>query len=133
MATAPNIAGWYAGLTKPAFNPPNWIFGPVWSLLYAVMSVAAWLAWRSAPGKQANRILVIYALQLGVNLLWSVLFFGLHLPVLALIDCLVLLVLIILMAWFYGRFSALAGWLLLPYGLWVSFASLLNAAIVYLN
>lgn len=128
-----SIQGWYAGLSKPGFSPPNSIFGPVWSVLYLLMSMAAWLAWRSGPGYRRRQVVLIYAAQLALNLLWSVLFFALHLPVSALIDCLVLLGVIIWMAAFFRRLDQIAGWLLLPYAMWVAFACLLNSAIVYLN
>jgi tryptophan-rich sensory protein len=131
--TAPAIPTWYAGLAKPSFNPPDWIFGPVWTALYLMMSISAWLAWRAAPPAGKAGILLLYGVQLGVNLLWSILFFALHLPLLALIDCLALLGLIGAMVVSFRRQSSLAAWMLVPYGLWVSFACLLNAAIVQLN
>jgi len=131
--TAPSIPDWYAGLTKPSFNPPNNLFGPVWSLLYLMMSIAAWLAWRSASGGERSRILLIYVGQLAVNLFWSALFFNLHLTLAALADCLTLLILIIWMSFFFGRFNRTAGWLLLPYIVWVAFACFLNGSIVMLN
>jgi tryptophan-rich sensory protein len=131
--TIPSIPDWYAGLVKPGFNPPNNLFGPVWSLLYLMMSIAAWLAWRSASDHERNRVLLIYAGQLAVNLFWSALFFALHLTLAALADCLALLVLIIWMSLFFRRFSRTAGLLLLPYVIWVAFACFLNGAIVLLN
>lgn len=131
--TAPAIPSWYAALNKPSFNPPNWLFAPVWSALYCLMSVAIWLAWRRAPGSQASLLLTVYGIQLAANLLWSILFFAGHLPSLALADCLLLTILIAWMIRLSGKASRLAGWLLVPYLLWVSFAALLNAAIIALN
>jgi tryptophan-rich sensory protein len=117
--TMPSIPGWYAGLSRPSFSPPNSLFGPVWSLLYLLMSMAAWLAWRAAPKRSESgrfasehrrrQILLIYAVQLALNLLWSVLFFALHLPISALVDCLLLLGLTIWMAIFFRRFDRTAG------------------------
>jgi tryptophan-rich sensory protein len=131
--TAPNIASWYDQLAKPSFNPPDWLFGPVWWLLYLLMSIGTWLAWRSAPERDRRPLLILYAVQLAINLLWSILFFGLHLPVLAFADCLLLLAATVTLMIFCGRFNSPAAWLLLPYPLWVAFASVLNGAIVLLN
>ena len=126
-ATMPEIKGWYAGLVKPSFNPPNWIFGPVWSMLYVLMASAASAAWSD---RQARRTFFIILL---VNALWSLLFFGLHRPDLALIDIfgyLILLIIWIRQLWPQHRGYAL---LQLPHLLWVSFATVLNASIWWLN
>jgi len=131
--TAPNISGWYAHLAKPSFNPPDWLFGPAWSLLYLLMSVATWLAWRAAPEEDRGSLLALYAGQLAINLLWSILFFGLHMPRMAFADCLLLLFAAVTLTKCCRRYSALAAWLVLPYPLWVAFAAVLNGAIVLLN
>jgi benzodiazapine receptor len=131
--TMPSIHDWYAGLAKPGFNPPDSLFGPVWSALYFVMSMAVWLAWRSAPPDRRIRVLLVYIAQLALNLFWSILFFTLHLPLLALIDCLALLAVIVLMIAVFWQFRPTAGWLLMPYALWLAFACLLNGAIIHLN
>jgi tryptophan-rich sensory protein len=131
--TMPSIHGWYAGLAKPSFNPPDSLFGPVWSALYFLMSMAVWLAWRSAPPVWRLRVLLIYIAQLALNLFWSILFFALHLPLLALIDCLALLAAIVWAISVFRQFSPTAGWLLMPYAIWVAFACLLNGAIIHLN
>lgn len=126
-ATMPEIKGWYAGLAKPPFNPPNWIFGPVWSTLYVLMALAASHAWAD---RAARRIFFIILL---VNALWSLLFFGLHQPGLALVDILAYLVLLVVWIrrlWPEHRGSAL---LQLPHLAWVAFAAVLNAAIWWLN
>lgn len=126
-ATMPEIKGWYAGLVKPSFNPPNWIFGPVWSTLYVLMACSAHAAWTD---RQARRTFFIILL---VNSLWSLFFFGLHRPDLALIDIfgyLILLVIWIRQLWPQHCVAAL---LQLPHLLWVSFATVLNASIWWLN
>lgn len=131
--TATSVGEWYAALAKPAFNPPGWVFGPVWTLLYAMMAVAAWRVWRSAGWRHARAALLLYFLQLGVNLAWSALFFGLRRPDLALADCLLLLALIVATTLAFRRHDGMAALLMVPYGLWVGFACLLNGNIVVLN
>jgi tryptophan-rich sensory protein len=123
----------YARLVLPAWAPPAWVFGPVWTGLYAMMGIAAWLVWRSRGFRFAGFALVLYFLQLGVNALWSWLFFRWHLGLLALADILLLLVLVLTALIAFGRERPLAGWLLLPYLLWIGFASVLNHAIWQLN
>ena len=126
-ATMPEIKGWYAGLAKPSFNPPNWIFGPVWSTLYVLMATAASGAWEHRPIRRTFFIILL------VNALWSLLFFGLHRPDLALIDILAYLILLALwirQLWPQHRLAAL---LQLPHLLWVGFATLLNASVWWLN
>ena len=126
-ATRPEIYGWYAGLAKPWFNPPNWIFGPVWVTIYIWMALAASAAWGDRLARRTFFIILL------VNALWSLLFFGLHRPDLALIDIfayLILLVLWIRQLWPQHRLAAL---LQLPHLLWVSFATLLNASVWWLN
>lgn len=131
--TRPEIGGWYAGIRKPAWNPPNWVFGPVWTTLYAMMAVAGWLAWLSPPGPQRTRVLSLFAVQLALNFVWSPVFFSLHRPDWA-AGVIVLLWLaigsFIVAAWPVSRWAA---WLFVPYWLWVSFATALNFAIWKLN
>lgn len=131
--TSSSVADWYPALAKPPFNPPDWLFGPVWTLLYIVMAVAAWRVWRQAGWRQARAALLIYFLQLGVNLAWSALFFGLRRPDLALADCLLLLVMVVVTAVAFRRHDGIAALLMVPYALWVGFACLLNGSIVALN
>lgn len=133
--TVSSLGSWYAELVKPAFNPPGWIFGPVWTVLYTLMGVAAWLVWRrgdlsSPPIRSA---LVLFALQLLLNAAWSVLFFGLRSPGLALVDICALWFAIVATTWAFRPLSAWAAGLMLPYLGWVSFALVLNAAIWRLN
>jgi tryptophan-rich sensory protein len=131
-ATSRNVRTWYPLLHKPNWNPPAWLFGPTWTLLYLLMGAAVWQAWRiHRPAVRA--IVALYFVQLVVNASWSVLFFGLRQPSWALADIAVLWA---LLAWIQAglaRIDRLAAWLWLPYLLWVSFATVLNFAIVLLN
>ena len=122
---------WYQALDKPAGNPPDWVFGPVWTVLYLTMAVAAWRVWR-ARGEWGVE-LWLWMAQLTSNALWSYLFFGLQRPGLALVDILLLLALIIWTAARFGRVDRIAGWLLVPYAAWVTFATYLNAGVWILN
>ncbi|HVJ35217.1 MAG TPA: TspO/MBR family protein [Terriglobia bacterium] len=131
--TAPNIPEWYESLNKPNFNPPNWLFAPIWSALYLLVSIAIWLAWQSAPAARRLGLLAIYGGHLALNMLWSIFFFAMHLPLLAYIDCLLLALVIAWMMVRFRRVNRFAAWLLAPYLLWVAFATLLNIAIVLLN
>lgn len=133
LATVANVRSWYPTLVKPEWNPPSWVFGPVWTLLYILMAVAAWRIWRRREIPGARAALIAYGIQLVLNAGWSLLFFGLRNPGAALIE---IVVLWLLLAWLFLRFrriDAVAGWLWLPYLLWVSFATVLNATIWHLN
>lgn len=124
----------YTQLMRPEWAPPSSIFGPVWTVLYALMGVAAWLAWRAAGGLRAARTaLTLFLVQLAVNALWSWLFFGWHLGALAFADIVLLWLLIVATLISFWRIRPLAGALLAPYLLWVSFASALNYAVWQLN
>lgn len=125
--TAQSVTTWFPTLTKPWFNPPPWIFAPVWTTLYVMMAVAAWLVWLRKGS------LVLFYVQLALNFAWSLLFFGLHSPVLALVDIVALWVLILATLLAFWKVDRRAGWLLVPYLAWVSFASVLNASIWWLN
>jgi benzodiazapine receptor len=131
-ATFPNVRTWFPLLQKPGWNPPAWLFAPVWTTLYVLMGVAIWRAWR-AGGPAAPRLVRVYFVQLVFNALWSVLFFGLKQPAWALADILVLWGLLAWLQVVLWRSDRIAGALWLPYLLWVSFATALNAAIVRLN
>lgn len=131
-ATFPNVRDWFPLLLKPSWNPPSWVFGPVWTTLYVLMGVAAWRAWR-AGGSAAPRLVRLYFVQLFFNALWSVLFFGLKQPAWALADIVVLWGLLVWLQVGLWRSDRGAGALWVPYVLWVSFATALNAAIVRLN
>lgn len=131
--TAESVTTWYATLNKPSFNPPNWIFGPVWTALYILMGVAAWRVWRAADRDTARGPLAVFALQLAVNLGWSVAFFGLRNPGLAVVVILALDLLVLATALMFRRIDRLATWLLVPYLAWISFATLLNVTIWRIN
>lgn len=124
---------WYAALEKPAFNPPSWIFAPVWTTLYVLMGVAAWLVWRRAGFATARGALVLFAAQLGLNALWSYVFFGAHRMGWALAEMGVLWAAILATILAFRRHSTLAAGLLVPYLAWVSFAAVLNLALWRLN
>jgi tryptophan-rich sensory protein len=124
---------WYAGLAKPSWNPPSWVFAPVWSTLYLLMGIAAWLVWRRAGFEGAPTALGLFVLQLVLNSLWSYLFFGLHRPGFAFIEIVVLWAAIVATLIAFWRISPPAGALLLPYLAWVSFASALNLQLWRLN
>jgi tryptophan-rich sensory protein len=134
LATAAGVREWYPGLVKPGFTPPGWIFGPAWTLLYLLMGVALWLVWRSADRRDDTRpALVAFAVQLALNGLWSLLFFGLRSPGLAFAEILLLWAAIAVTIVLFRRVSRLAAALLLPYWLWVTFAAVLNGSIWWLN
>lgn len=132
--TISSIPTWYAGLIKPFFSPPNWIFGPVWTALYFLMGVSVYLVWRKGIQNKEIKIAIYYFLtQLLFNFLWSVIFFGLRLPLVAFINIIVLLAAIVLTMMKFYKISKASLYLLIPYLLWVSFATILNGAIVLLN
>lgn len=132
--TSASLFTWYAGIAKPSFNPPDWVFGPVWTLLFVLMAISLFLVWKKGTHKKAVRIaLFIYAVQLLLNILWSALFFGLQNPFFAFLEIIVLWAAILLTIVFFHRISRPAAWLLVPYLLWVSFAAVLNITIYLLN
>lgn len=128
------IPTWYKGLIRPDLAPPNWVFGPVWTTLYVLMGIALFLVWRRrGENKGAKVALVSFAIQLVLNVLWSVIFFGLRSPGLALIEITLLWIAIAVNIAMFSRISKPAAWLLMPYIAWVSFAAYLNSAIWVLN
>lgn len=134
LFTAGAIATWYATLIKPALNPPSWLFGPVWTILYACMAIAAWRIYEKRKDSQkGNQLLLVYAAHLAVNAFWSISFFGLHNPALALAVIAVLWLMIAYLTIGFKRIDRTAGMLMFPYLAWVSFATYLNSAIVLLN
>jgi len=134
LFTGPAIPTWYASLRKPSFTPPGWVFGPAWVTLYVMMGVAAFLVWRRGLDDPQVRIaLVIFVVQLLLNASWSVVFFGQRSPMGGLLVIGLLWVAILLTIIAFARVSSVAALLLVPYILWVSFASVLNGAIVRLN
>ncbi|MBK7172413.1 MAG: tryptophan-rich sensory protein [Bacteroidales bacterium] len=132
MFTTEAIPGWYASLNQPSFNPPNWVFGPV-TMLYILMGISLYLVWKQEAGKQRNQAILIFMLQLILNFGWSFLFFYFNLIGIALIEIIALWIMIVLMLIKFRRIKPLAAYLNIPYLLWVSFATALNAAYFILN
>ena len=134
VATASSVKTWYVGLIKPSFNPPDAVFGPVWTTLYVLMALAAWRVWRAGPANgRRRRALVLYGVQLLLNLAWSVIFFGLRRPDLALAEIVILFLAVVATAGVFWRMDRVAGLMMIPYAAWVMFASVLNFEIWRLN
>lgn len=132
--TIPSIPTWYATLVRPSIAPPNWIFGPVWTTLFALMGIAIYIIWRKGlDRKDVQMALGIFAGQFVLNVLWSVLFFGLHNPAWSLVGIIVLWIAILATIISFWRISRTAAWLLVPYIAWVSFAAYLNFQFWILN
>ena len=139
LFTAPAIDGWYRNIVKPVLNPPAWVFGPVWTTLFALMGISVFLLWSSYAASSKDKqtatkiALVLFGVQLALNTLWSMIFFGLRSPGAALIEIVFLWFAIVATMIAFARISKPAAWLLVPYILWVSFAAYLNYAIWILN
>lgn len=133
MFTGAGVREWYPTLAKPSFTPPSWLFGPVWTLLYTLMAIAAWLVWRRAGQAHVALPLALFAVQLVLNFAWSWLFFGLRRPDLGLADIVLLWVAILGTMIAFWRVSTVAGVLFIPYLLWVSLATALNYSLWKLN
>jgi tryptophan-rich sensory protein len=131
--TAESVGTWYKTLRKPSWNPPSWVFGPVWTALYTMMAVAAWLVWRRRREVPVRVPLTLFAVQLALNLAWSGLFFAMRRPDLGVLDIAALWVVLAATTAAFFRVRTLAGALLVPYLLWVSFAAALNVALWRLN
>ena len=132
-ATASSVGNWYPSLAKPPFNPPNWVFAPVWTALFFMMAVAGWRVWRRDGLHRARLALTLFAVQLVLNMSWSIVFFGLRSVGAALVVILVLLLAIIATTVVFWQRERVAGMLFLPYLGWVAFATALNAALWQLN
>ena len=132
-----NIQGWYSTIIKPSFNPPNYVFGPVWTLLFTLIGVALYLIWQTegkrVRKKYMNKAMLWFIIQWILNVLWSFLFFTLHNPLLALVGIVLLLISIFMTIWYFYKLRRIAGILLIPYFGWVSFAMVLNLSIWLLN
>lgn len=134
FATFSSIPSWYATLEKPFYTPPNWIFGPAWTTLYILMGIAAFLIWKKGLQKKAVKYaLQLFLVQLVLNFLWSIIFFGFHLPMIALGEIILLWIGIFITIRAFFPINKYAAYLLIPYLLWVSFATILNLGIVLLN
>jgi translocator protein len=133
-ATSQSILDWYPTLNKPAWNPPPWIFAPVWTTLYVLMAIAAWLVWKKDTRFSGVRVaLLLFFAQLALNCLWPFLFFKFRSPAWALVEVVTLLIMVALTAWAFFTQSKRAGLLMLPYLAWASFATFLNFTIWRLN
>ncbi|MCX7744571.1 MAG: tryptophan-rich sensory protein [Flavobacteriales bacterium] len=133
FATASSVNDWYLTLNKPIFNPPNWIFGPVWTLLYILMGISFGVIWQQQPSNERNVAMLIFAIQLLLNLSWSFLFFYFKLLLGAFIEIVILWIFIAACIIVFYKIKSVAGYLLIPYILWVSFATILNFSIYWLN
>lgn len=134
FATASSTRDWYPTLAKPSFNPPSWLFGPVWTALYVMIGVSGFLTWRATPrDPRWRRAMIAFAVQLALNAAWSPAFFGLRSPLAGLLVIVPLLAMIVVTIAWQWRVSRPAAALMLPYLAWVAFATLLNASIVALN
>ena len=132
-ATASNIDIWYAKINKPSFNPPNWIFGPVWTVLYILLGIALYLIWKLPASANRTAALAFFGIQLLLNFAWSFIFFNFHFVGWAFVEIVVMWFFILLTILQFSPLSKTAIWLMLPYLLWVSFAAVLNFAIWKLN
>ena len=125
---------WFNTLSKPSWNPPAFLFAPVWTILYLLMGISLWLIWKSnTPAPQKINAIILFALQLFLNFWWSIIFFKFHSPAVALVDIILMLILILLTIISFSKLSKPAAWLLVPYIVWVSFATILNYTIWVLN
>ncbi len=131
--TAPAITSWYENLKKPAFRPPNWLFAPVWTTLFLLMGISLYLIWSKGINKKTQIALIAFGVQLVLNILWSVFFFGLKNPLLAFLEIIILWLAIFINIIYFYRIEKIAAILLIPYILWVSFAAFLNFLIYKLN
>ncbi len=133
MFTAQSVADWYETLNRPWFNPPNWVFGPVWTLLYIIMGISLYLVWNQKPSKKRNIALYIFAIQMILNFAWSFIFFYSQMIGAAFIEIILLWISIIAMLILFYRVKPISAYINIPYLLWVSFATLLNGSYYYLN
>lgn len=133
MFTADAIPGWYASLIRPSFNPPNWVFGPVWTCLYLILGISLFLIWKQNASRDRNLAIFVFLIQLTLNFSWSFIFFYFNLIGLALLEIILLWISIVLMILRFYKIKPMAAYINIPYLLWVSFASILNAAYYFLN
>ncbi|MBU2509597.1 MAG: TspO/MBR family protein [Candidatus Omnitrophota bacterium] len=127
------FAEWYPSLVKPAFNPPGWVFGPAWILLYTLMGIALYVVWQKKKSKNRDLAIAAFAIQLVLNAMWTPIFFGMQQVFYALLDISLLWIMIALTIYLFSRISKAAAWLLVPYLAWVTFAMILNYSIWQLN
>jgi len=130
--TFSSVNSWYLQINKPIYTPPNWLFGPVWTTLFIMMGISGWLAWENNKKPKSNAFIYYFA-QLGLNLLWSIIFFGLRSPFVASVEIIILWVFIFLSIKSFAKINKIASFLLYPYIIWVSFAAFLTVSIYFLN
>ncbi len=130
LFTESSASSWYATLIKPPFNPPSWVFGPVWTILYLLMGISLYLVWAK---KYDRTSFMFFGVQLFLNALWSILFFGMKSPFYAFIEIIFLWVAILITTFYFYKINKISAYLLIPYILWVSFAAVLNFSIFILN
>lgn len=133
LYTADAIPEWYKGLNRPSFSPPNWLFGPVWTILYILMGISLFLIWKQGVSKERNIAMFVFLLQLLLNFAWSFIFFYYNMIGLALIEIILLWISILVMLILFYKIKPMAAYLNIPYLLWVSFATILTAAYFILN
>jgi tryptophan-rich sensory protein len=133
LFTAQAVPEWYASLNQPSFNPPNWIFGPVWTTLYILMGISLFLIWKLDAGKERNRAILVFLVQMLLNFGWSFLFFYFKMIGVALMEIILLWISIVAMLYLFFKVKPLAAYINIPYLLWVTFATVLNAAYYFLN
>lgn len=133
IATYPNLASWYFALAKPPFNPPSWVFAPVWTALYALMALALWRVLRCPPESARRVALIFFFVQLALNALWPWMFFGARSPALGLVNIGPQLLVVLATIVLFYRLDSIAAWCLVPLAAWVAFAGVLNLSIWWLN
>lgn len=133
MFTSQAVPTWYASLNRPSFSPPNWVFGPVWTTLYVLLGISFFLIWKENPSKQRNLAIIIFTVQMLLNFAWSFIFFYFNFIGAALLEIILLWISIIAMIYLFYKIKPLAAYLNIPYLLWVSFATILNAGYYFLN
>jgi len=133
MFTSQAVPTWYASLNRPSFSPPNWVFGPVWTFLYILLGISFFLIWKVEPSKERDLAIKVFSIQMLLNFAWSFIFFYFNLIGAALIEIILLWISIALMIYLFYKIKPLAAYLNIPYLLWVSFATILNAGYFFLN
>ena len=133
MYTTEAIPGWYASLVQPSFNPPNWVFGPVWTTLYIIMGISLFLIWKLPASKERNQAILVFMVQLFLNFCWSFFFFHFKMIGIALVDIVALWIMILVMLIRFYKLKPISAYINIPYLLWVTFATALNGAYFFLN
>lgn len=131
--TAPNVEQMYKNIQKPSWAPPGWLFAPVWSVLYLLIALAGWRIWRKREGHMINAPMILYLLQLVLNGLWTLIYFQFKMPMLAFVEISTLFIVIVINGIIFWKISKFASYCMVPYGVWVGFAAILNLQIVRLN